>query len=65
MIEDRQLQKGWQTVTEVNREKRTSRIKLKAASQAERIKMRKEHFKNLLGNTPKITDKPITKIIIF
>ena len=27
------------------------------------IQMWKEHFKNLLGNSPKITDKPITKII--
>ena len=25
--------------------------------------MWKEHFKNLLGNSPKVTNKPITKII--
>ena len=25
--------------------------------------MRKEHFKNLIGNFPKVTDKPIPKII--
>ena len=25
--------------------------------------MRKEHFKNILENSPKITDEPITKII--
>ena len=25
--------------------------------------MWKEHFKNLLGKSPKVTDKPITKII--
>ena len=27
------------------------------------MKMWKEHFKNLLGNSSKVTDKPITKII--
>ena len=36
---------------------------LKAASQEEWLQMRKEHFKILLGNSSKVTDKPITKII--
>ena len=42
---------------------RTSRAKLKAASQKERTQMGNEHFKNLLGYSPKVTDKPITNII--
>ena len=42
--------------------KSTSREKLKTASQEERIQKGKEHFKNLLGNPTKVTDKPITKI---
>ena len=42
--------------------KSTSRTKLKAPSQ-EQIHMWNESFKNLLGNSPKVTDKPITKII--
>ena len=33
------------------------------APQQEQIQMWKEHFKNLLGNSSKVTDKPITKII--
>ena len=37
--------------------------KLKAANQQERIKLWKQHFENLLGNPPKITHEPITRII--
>ena len=36
---------------------------MKAASQQERVKLWEQHFKNLLGNPPKITDEPITRII--
>ena len=54
---------AWQTVNEVSKRKITSRTKLKAASQEERIHFWKEYFKNLVGNSPKVTDKPITKII--
>ena len=58
--EDRQSQIAWQTVNEGNRRKSTLRAKLKVASQEERIQKWKEHFKNLLGNSTKVTDKPIT-----
>ena len=43
--------------------KNTQRAKLKAASQQERLPKWKEHFNNLLGNPPEVTDKPIKKII--
>ena len=36
---------------------------MKAASQKERVKLWEQHFKNLLGSPPKITDEPITRII--
>ncbi len=36
---------------------------MKAASQQERVKLWEQHFKNLLGNPPKITDESITRII--
>ena len=52
-----------QTVNEVSKRKSTSRAKLKDASQEERIHTWKEHFKNLLGKSHKVTDKPITIII--
>ena len=36
---------------------------MKAANQQERIKPWKQHFENLLGNPPKVTNEPITTII--
>ena len=62
-MEDRQSRISWQTINEVNRRKNTAKAKLKAANQQERIKLWKQHFENLLGNPPKITHEPITRII--
>ena len=62
-VEDRQSRIAWQTINEVNRRKNTAKAKLKAANQQERIKLWKQHFENLLGNPPKITHEPITRII--
>ena len=62
-VEDRQSRMAWQTEKEESKRKNTSRAKLKAASQEERIHVWKEHFKNLFGNSPKIKDRPIAKII--
>ena len=39
----------------------TSNAKLKAVCQEEWKQMWKEHFENLLGNSPKGTNKPTTK----
>ena len=47
----------------MSKRKSTSKAKLKAAIQEERMHTWKEHFKNLLGKSPKVTDKPIRKII--
>ena len=47
----------------MSRRKNTTKAKLKAANQQERIKLWKQHFENLLGNPPKITHEPITRII--
>ena len=54
-VEDRQSRIAWQTVNEVGRKKSTVKAKLKATSQ--------EDFENLLGNHPKVTYEPITRII--
>ena len=62
-VEDRQSRIAWQTINEVSRRKNTAKAKLKAANQQERIKLWKQHFENLLGNPPKITQEPITRII--
>ena len=62
-VEDRQSRIAWKTINEVSRRKSISKAKLKAANQQERVKLWEQHFKNLLGNPPKITDEPITRII--
>ena len=62
-VEDRQSRIAWQTINEVSRRKSTAKAKLKAASQQERVKLWEQHFKNLLGSPPKITDEPIPRII--
>ena len=62
-MEDRQSRIAWQTINEVSRRKSTTKAKLTAANQQERIKLRKQHFENLLRNPPKETHEPITKII--
>ena len=62
-VEERQSRIAWQTINEVSRRKNTAKAKLKAANQQERIKLWKQHFENLLGNPPKITHEPITRII--
>ena len=62
-VEDRQSRIAWQTINEVSRRKNTAKVKLKPANQQERIKLWKQHFENLLGNPPKITHEPITRII--
>ena len=62
-VEDRKSRIAWQTINEVSRRKSTANAKLKAAKQQERIKLWKQHFENLLGNPPKVTHEPITRII--
>ena len=62
-VEDRQSRIAWQTINEVSRRKSTVKAKLKAANQQERIKLWKQHFEKLRGNPPKVTHKPITRII--
>ena len=62
-VEDRQSRIAWQTINEVSRRKRATKAKLKATNLQERIKLWKQHFENLLGNSLKDTHEPITRII--
>ena len=62
-VEDRQPRIAWQTINKVSKRKSTTKAKLKAANQQERIKLWKQHFENLLGNPPKVTHEPTTRII--
>ena len=61
-VEDRQSRVAWQTINELNRRKSTAEAKVKATNQQERIKLWKQHLENLLGNPPKVTHEPITRI---
>ena len=56
---------AWQTVNEISRRKGTSKAKLKAENQNERLKKWKNHFQSLLGSTPSISDEPIKYIINY
>ena len=47
----------------MSRRKSTAKAKLKTTNQQERIKLWKQHFQNLLGNPPKVTHEPITRVI--
>ena len=47
----------------MSRRKSIARAEMKAASQEERIHLWKQHFEDLLGIPPKVTDEPTTKII--
>ena len=47
----------------MSRRKSTAKAKLKATSQEERIQVWKQHFEIWLGNPPKVTHEPITRII--
>ena len=50
-----QANQAWHMINEVSRRKSTTKAKLKATNQQERIKLWKQHFENLLGNSPKVT----------
>ena len=62
-MEDKQSRIAWQTINEVSSRKSTTKAKLKAANQQERIKLWKQHFENLLENPTKVMHEPITRII--
>ena len=62
-VEERQSRIAWQTINEESRRKSIAKAELKATNQQERIKLWKQHFENLLGNPPKVTHEPITRIV--
>ena len=63
LVEDRQSQFVWQTVSEANRRKSTSRAKLKTTSQEEKLQSGKNISRCLCAwKLPKVTDKTIKKL---
>ena len=54
---------AWKTVNEISGRKNSNNAKLKATSQEERVKLWKQHFQDLLRQSPEITDEVITPIL--
>ena len=64
-VEHRQSRIAKETINEVSKRKSTAREKRKADSQEERIHLWKEHFKNLHGKLPRVTDETVMKIMKY
>ena len=63
-IECKQSKVAWNTVNEISGRKTSNKGKLKADNPAERVKLWKDHFVNLLGQPPVITDnQSISKVV--
>ena len=59
-MEDRQSRIAWQFLNEVSIRKSTVNPNWKLQANKKDVKLWEQHFLNLLGNPPKITDEPIT-----
>ena len=62
---NRQSAAAWQTVNEISGRKTSSKAKLKALSQEERLNKWKEHFQTLLGNITNVSDTPVERIVNY
>ena len=51
-LENKQSSMAWDTINEITGRKRTSKAKLRAESQQDRLSQWKSHFENLLGKAP-------------
>ena len=60
---NKQSSLAWKTVNEISGIRSTNKSKLKANSQTERLNKWKEHFENLLGKAPNVSDNEIETII--
>ena len=61
--ENNQSSLAWKIVNDVSDRKQSSKAKLKVSSQNDRLSKWKDHFQNLLGRAPVISDQPIQPII--
>ena len=53
---------AWKTINEISGRKSTNKAKIKATDNQDRIQKWQDHFKELLGNQPDISDHDITPI---
>ena len=61
--ENNQSSLAWKIISEISGKKRPDKSKLRANSQQERLNLWKNHFSNLLGKNPVVTDAPIQNIV--
>ena len=61
--ENKQSSLGWQTLNEITVRKKSTKAKIKASNQEERLKKWMNHFKNLLGKSPTVSDSTVEKVI--
>ena len=57
--ENKQSSLAWQTVNEITGRKKSTKAKIKASNQEERLKKWMNHFQNLLGKSPIVSDSTI------
>ena len=56
---------AWKIVNDISGKKKSSKARIKASSQEDRMNKWKEHFKQLLGNVPTIKKEPTTPIVNY
>ena len=61
--ENRQSSMAWDTINEITGRKRTSKAKLRAESQQDRLNQWKGHFENLLGKAPTISTQQTIELL--
>ena len=61
--ENKQSSLAWQTVNEITGQKKSTKAKIKASNQEERLKKWMNHFQNLLGKSLIVSDSTIEKLI--
>ena len=61
--ENKQSSLAWQTVNEITGRKKSTKAKIKVSNQEERLKKWMNHFQNLLGKSPIVSDSTIEKVI--
>ena len=61
--ENNQSSLAWKIISEISGKKRPNKSKLRANSQQERLNLWKNHFSNLLGKNPVVSDAPIQNIV--
>ena len=63
--EKKQSSVAWQTVNEITGREKSTKAKQKASNQEERLKKWMNHFQNLLGKSPILSDSTIEKVVKY